>query len=247
MRQRTKIILAVAITLPLAIVAGFLVWAYTPLGPMPEALSSLQSDENVLVSTGTWIVFQPFNMTTATGLIIYPGARIDPRSYAPTARALAEEGFLAVIVPMPLNLAVFGTDLANDVIRAYPSVEAWAIGGHSLGGSMAASFVHRHPNAVRGIALWASYPSAADNLSALSIKAVSVFGTLDGLTSLADINASRSVLPPDTVFVEITGGNHAQFGWYGPQSGDNDATITREHQQDQVVDATLALLRSLNS
>jgi hypothetical protein len=213
---------------------------------MPEALSALQSDQNVVVSTGTWIVFQPSNMAKSTGFIIYPGARIDPRSYAPAARALAEEGFLAVIVPMPLNLAVFGIDLANDVIKAYPSIQAWAIGGHSLGGSMAATFVHRYPTAVRGIVFWASYPSAADNLSGISIKVTSIYGTRDGLTSLADINASRSVLPPDALFVEVVGGNHAQFGWYGLQSGDNEATITRLLQQAQVVNATLALLESLN-
>jgi hypothetical protein len=246
-RRRAKIILATVIVIPLTLVAGFLIWAYTPLGPMPEALSALLSDENVVVSIDTWIVFQPLNMTKATGFIIYPGARIDPRSYAPIAYTLAEGGFIVVIVPMPLNLAVFGSDLANDVIRAYPSVESWAIGGHSLGGSMAATFVHKHPTVVKGIALWASYPSAADNLSGLTINATSIFGTLDGLTSLADINASRSVLPPNTVFVEIVGGNHAQFGWYGPQSGDNLATITRESQQEQIVEATLALLRSLGS
>jgi hypothetical protein len=28
--------------------------------------------------------------------------------------------------------------------------------------------------------------------------------------------------------VSIEGGNHAQFGWYGPQEGDNPATISRE-------------------
>ncbi len=245
MRRRTKIILAIAIIVPLTAVAGFLIWAYTPLGPMPEALASLQSDQEVNVSIGTWIVFQPSDMSKSTGFIIYPGARIDPRSYAPEAMALAEEGFLVVIVPMPLNLAVFGTDLANDVIKAYPSVQAWTIGGHSLGGSMAATFVHRYPTAAKGLILWASYPSAADNLSAIPIKVVSVYGTRDGLTSLADINASRSVLPEQTLFIEVVGGNHAQFGWYGPQSGDNEATIPRVSQQEQILNATLVLLESL--
>ena len=248
MRRRAKIILAVAIIIPLAVTAGFLIWAYTPLGPMPEALSALQSDGDVEVSTGNWIVFKAVNSSAAksTGFIVYPGARIDPRSYAPAARALAEEGFLIVIVPMPLNLAVFGVDLANNVIQAHPNIHAWAIGGHSLGGSMAASFAHNHPGAIKGIVFWASYPAASDVLTMQAIKATSIYGSLDGLTSLADINASRAVLPADTSFVEIIGGNHAQFGWYGSQSGDNTATITRENQQGQVINATLALLNAIS-
>jgi dienelactone hydrolase len=147
---------------------------------------------------------------------------------------------------MPLNLAVFGVDLANNVIQTYSYVQVWAIGGHSLGGSMAASFAHKYPGAVEGIVFWASYPAAADNLSAQAIQAVSIYGTRDGLTSLADINASRAVLPADTSFVEIVGGNHAQFGWYGPQSGDNEATVSREVQQAQVINATLTLLNSIS-
>ena len=37
--------------------------------------------------------------------------------------------------------------------------------------------------------------------------------------------------------VEIEGGNHAQFGNYGPQKGDLPATISAEEQQAQAVDA----------
>jgi pimeloyl-ACP methyl ester carboxylesterase len=147
---------------------------------------------------------------------------------------------------MPFNLAIFGVDLANNVINAYPGIGAWAIGGHSLGGSMAASFAYKYPGAVEGIVLWASYPSASDNLSSRGLRAVSIYATLDGLTSLADINASRAVLPPDTSFVGIVGGNHAQFGWYGPQPGDNAATISREDQQAQIIEATANLLNSID-
>jgi pimeloyl-ACP methyl ester carboxylesterase len=246
MQRKIKIILSILIIIPLAVLAGFLIWAYTPLGPMSEALLALQSNGNANVSTNNWIVFQPSNMSTSTGFILYPGARIDPRSYAPAARTLAEEGFLVVIVPMPFNLAVFGVDLANGVIQAYPNIQAWAIGGHSLGGAMVASFAHKYPGAVKGIVLWASYPASTDNLSAQAIQAVSIYGTRDGLTSLMDINASRALLPASTSYVEIFGGNHAQFGWYGPQPGDNEAMISREVQQAQVINATLALLNSIS-
>ena len=74
----------------------------------------------------------------------------------------------------------------------------------------------------------------------------SIYGTLDGLATTEKIAASRPQLPPTTEWVAIAGGNHAQFGWYGPQSGDNPATISREEQQRQIVEATLRLLVSLD-
>jgi hypothetical protein len=43
--------------------------------------------------------------------------------------------------------------------------------------------------------------------------------------------------------VPIEGGNHAQFGWYGFQDGDNAATISRV----QVVRATLAQLQKITN
>ena len=224
---------------------GFVVWASTPARPMPEALAALQSDSQVQVETEGWLIFHPVGEDPAVGLILYPGGRVDPRAYAPPARAIAAEGYLVVIVPMPLNLAVFGPDRAAGVLAAFPEVERWAIGGHSLGGAMAARFAHRQPSAVQGLVLWASYPAASDDLSARELAVVSIYGTRDGLATGEKIAASRPLLPAGTRWVAIEGGNHAQFGWYGPQSGDNPATISREVQQQEVIAATLALLADL--
>ncbi|MGC9335419.1 MAG: alpha/beta hydrolase, partial [Anaerolineae bacterium] len=122
---------------PLLAIGGFAVWAYTPLGPMPEALAALQSGAEVQVKADPWLVFKPAGDEPTTGLVLYPGGRVDPRSYAPAARAIAAEGHVVVIVPMPFNLAVTGAGRAADVISAFPQVERWAVGGHSLGGAMA--------------------------------------------------------------------------------------------------------------
>jgi dienelactone hydrolase len=222
--------------------AGFVIWALTPLGPMPEAREALQSNAQVQVESGDWWLFRPTRIQPVGGAIIYPGGRVDPRSYAPEAQALAEQGYLAVIVPMPLNLAVFAPQKARQVIAAYPEIQDWAIGGHSLGGAMAANFVHANPSQVKGLFLWAAYPAASDNLSGFDLAVVSIYGTLDGLATMDKISTSRPLLPADTRWVEIEGGNHAQFGWYGPQPGDNSATISRQDQQTQIIDATAALL-----
>lgn len=231
--------------LPMLGIAAFVIWAGTGPGPMTEALSALQPDDAVHVETEPWLIFRPAGDGPSTGLILYPGGRVDPRSYAPTARAIAEEGFLVVIVPMPLDLAFFAPDRAADVMAAFPEVDRWAVGGHSLGGAMTARFAHQNSGAVAGLALWASYPAGSDDLTGRDLAVASIYGTRDGVATEDEIEASRSLLPPDTQWTAIEGGNHAQFGWYGPQSGDNEATIGREEQQAQIVSATLQLLRQL--
>ncbi len=227
------------------LVLGFVIWGLTPSGPMPEALAAMESSETVNVSEGDWLVFEPAGAAPTAGFIFYPGGRVDYRSYAPLARALAEAGYLAVITPMPLSLAVFNPGAAQAVIDAYPQIETWLISGHSLGGAMAANFAARNPGALDGMALLASYPASSDDMSQSDVQVTSIYATLDGLTSAADIDASRLLLPADTGWVEIEGGNHAQFGWYGEQRGDNSATISRDDQQAQVLRAILGLFEVL--
>jgi hypothetical protein len=231
----------------LAAIIGFVAWGLIIPAPMPEALVALQSDGQVSVSTEPWLVFQPTQSTPTTGLIIYPGGRVDPRAYAPQAHAIAEKGYLVVIVPMPLNLAVFGSGRASSVIQAFPEIEKWVISGHSLGGSMAASYAYNHNNQIDGLVLWASYPASSNDLSNSPMKTASISASLDGLSTPDKIAASRNLLPQDTTWVQIEGGNHAQFGCYGDQPGDNLATISREVQQVQVVQSTLDLLNSVSN
>jgi dienelactone hydrolase len=232
--------------LPILGVAAFVIWAGTGPGPMPEALAALEPDAGVHVETAPWLVFRPANQDPTVGLVLYPGGRVDPRAYAPAARALAEEGYLVVIVPMPLNLAVLAPGRAAEVMAAFPGVKSWAVGGHSLGGAMAANYAHSNPEAVRGLLLWAAYPAAGDDLSGHQLAVSSIYGTRDRLATPKEIDASRPLLPPDTGWTAVEGGNHAQFGWYGSQPGDGEATISREEQQAQIVAATLGLLLQLD-
>ena len=228
-----------------AFIPGFVIWGSTPAKPMSEALAALQPDSAVTVETGKWLVFTPLASQPVTGFIIYPGGRVDYRAYAPAAHQVAAHGYLVVVVHAPLNLAVFNPAAASDVIAAYPQIQHWVVGGHSLGGSMAANFVHSHPGIVQGLVLWASYPASSDDLSLSGLEVLSISATSDGLSNPAKIEASRALLPAGTTFVPIQGGNHAQFGWYGPQAADNPAAISREDQQSQIVQATLDFLAGL--
>lgn len=245
MRKGWRIFLALIGVLIVGALAGFVIWGETPAQPMPEALTALESDAQVTITIGEWLVFQPTASQPVTGFIIYPGGRVDPRAYAPTARQVAEQGYLVIIVNMPLNLAVFNPGAGGKVMAAYPEIQLWAIGGHSLGGAMAANYAVNHPEQVQGLALWAAYPAASDDLSSSDLRVVSIFGSLDGLVTGEKIESSRPLLPADTTWVSIEGGNHAQFGWYGSQAGDNPASLSRPDQQAQVLAATLELLEGL--
>ena len=88
------------------------------------------------------IVFEPKGATA--GLIFYPGGKVEHTAYIPLMQACAENGILCVIVEMPFNLAVFDVNAADGIQKEYPQIENWYIGGHSLGGSMAASYLEKN-------------------------------------------------------------------------------------------------------
>jgi hypothetical protein len=237
------LLIGVAVLLCLVI---FIVWGMTPLGPTDEALAAMESDTVVAVrDNGNCIVFTPTSVTPITGFILYPGGHVDYRSYAPIAREIASRGYLVSIVKMPLSLAVFGVDKADDVIVASPGIRYWAIGGHSLGGSMAASYAQNNPGEVQGLVFWASYPGRSDDLSKTELKGLTIYGSNDLVLDKDNFNATLHQLPQGTIIQVITGGNHAQFGNYGLQPGDGTATISAADQQLEAADLTVRILRAV--
>jgi hypothetical protein len=246
MKNSGKIALIIIGAIVLLGVTGFVTWGLTPLGPTSDALAALESNENVTVKDeGNYIVFTPTSHIPITGFILYPGGHVDHRSYAPIAQELASHGYMVSIVRMPLSLAVFGIDRADEVISAYPDMRYWVIGGHSLGGSMAAAYARSHSDKVQGVAFWASYPATSDDLSITDLKGLSTYGSNDQILDRDNFNNSVSLLPHGTIMQVITGGNHAQFGNYGVQQGDGTATISAADQQRQAADLTARLLRAV--
>ena len=242
MSRRVKTAIVVVVAVLALFVGGFYGWTRTArYAAFPEAVAAAERAE----SLRGWTVFEPAEAPIA-GFVFYPGGLVDADAYAPLMQRLADGGVLAVIVPMPLELAVFGIGRAAAVIEAFPQVGPWVIGGHSLGGAMAAEFVKGHPTSVDGIAFLASFPAEATDLSALPIRAVSTYGTENGLTQPEGFEASMVRLPPSSELVVIDGGNHAGFGHYGPQAGDGAAMIDREEQQRQTAETLLAFVRSLD-
>lgn len=211
--------------------------------------SILESDDDVRVhATEETIRFEPVADTTTAGLIFYPGALVDPDAYAPLARQLAEAGYRAIVVKVPYRLDVFYWQWEEVVARtsAVISEDAnrrWILGGHSRGGKMAARLAGERPEWFKGLLLVGTSHPREDDLSHLQLDVVKVYGSEDGLASEEEIEAFAINLPAGTRFVRVDGGNHRQFGYYGWQLGDRRATIDREAQLRQTVEAILEQLR----
>jgi hypothetical protein len=213
--------------------------------PLPEAIEALTSDEQVQVEQEPWLTFTPAQGGPDTGFIFYPGGRIDPRGYAPLMKAIAAEGYLVVVPEMPLNIAAFRPSVADKIIAAHPEIERWVISGHSVGGAMAAQYTARNGENIDGLAIWASYPPDGADLSDLAIPVTSIYGGRELRVTDSSVGERKDLLPADSVYVRIEGGDHHQFGSYEIDPEDHLATISRESQQRQILQATLALLESV--
>jgi pimeloyl-ACP methyl ester carboxylesterase len=237
-RRRT---LALVIAVVVVVVTAGGAWYLQPQQLLPEAQASLGAKpDTAFQKLGDNYEWMPPSMHYSVGLVVYPGAKVPPAAYGPLAQRIAAHGYLVVVVSMPLNMAVLDIDAATAVMAAHPEVTRWAIAGHSLGGAMAAQFVASHPDVMRGLALWASYPGT--DLSSSGVACASIYGTLDAGADQITSAESKARLPADCAFVAIQGGNHEQMGYYTGQPNDPPATISRDDQQTQVAQATLEML-----
>ena len=162
------------------------------------------------------------------GLIFYPGGKVEYTAYLPLMTACAERGILAVVVEMPFNLAVLDMNAADGIRELYPEIERWYIGGHSLGGSMAASYIAKNSQDFSGLILLGSYSTA--DLSPLGISVLSLYGSADGVMNRENYEKYKPNLPSSFTEIVIDGANHAGFGMYGEQDGDGAASISNAEQ-----------------
>ncbi|TAE26224.1 MAG: alpha/beta hydrolase [Candidatus Kapaibacterium sp.] len=231
----------------LLLLCGIALFLSACRAPSEPALTALKSDNLVEITTNAdFIALSPKNMMPKTGFVFYPGGFVDERAYAPLCRDIAAAGFYVAIVPQPLGLAVLAPDKGKIVLEKNKNISIWAIGGHSLGGAMAARLVHQDSTLFRGLVVYASYPDVSNDLSKRTgLKVLSVFGSLDGLATPEKIDENKKYLPASTQYLRLEGGNHAQFGSYGAQNGDKEATMSAAEQQRRIAEATTAFLRVL--
>ena len=223
---------------------GFYIWTQFDYAPKATAMKDMQSTDKVTVLSGKNIVFFPTGEVKPLGIIFYPGGKVEPEAYAPLLMKLAESGYEVIEVKMPLNLAIFDMNAASKILKERSDKE-WVIAGHSLGGAMAASYVKQYPNSgLKGLMLWGSYPGGEKySLKDVDLPVASIYGSKD--MGIDKIEAYKIYLPDDTFYHEIVGGNHAQFGDYGFQKGDQVADIDQQTQQEEALEASLEFLRGI--
>lgn len=172
-----------------------------------------------------------------TALIFYPGAKVEYTSYLPMLCDLASEGVDCYVVQMPFNFAIFGENEADSIINS-TNYSHYILSGHSMGGYVASSYM-AHSGKGDGLVLLAAYPTEK-----ISKPVLSIYGSDDGVLNYKSYNESKPLMDNLTEVI-IDGGNHAQFGYYGNQSGDNPSKISPEKQQGQSVDEIVKFIDKL--
>lgn len=239
-RILTRILWGVAFVLVLAVVG---VVAWSQIGVMaaePEPLAEVRDNPDITVTDAPeGIVLEPADGASDVGLVFIPGAKVDPWGYAALLQGLAEDGVTVVITRPWLNLAFFDPRGLDSFTSAAPDVDAWAVGGHSLGGVRACQLA----SDADALVLFASY--CANDLSDSDLPVLSLSGSEDGLSTPEKIEEARPQLPADAEFVQIDGASHASFGDYGPQAGDGTPSISDEDMRAEVTDEVDGFLQTL--
>ncbi len=226
---------ALAVVLAIPVLAGCV--SYQPVAMQNEIASGV----GVVRYDGFTLLDAPAS-TRDVGLMFYPGGLVDPDSYLGALSLIAEKGYPVVVVHMPSDLAAFAPFKGAEFPDLSAVADTWAIGGHSLGGAMAARAVTRGDFSYDGLILIGAFPASNDDLSKRDLPVLSIYGDKDLVATVDEVEGAHGLLPDSTGFVRIEGANHAQFGSYGEQRGDGEAAITRSEQQRVAAEAIIQFL-----
>lgn len=203
----------------------------------------------ILSNLGEVSIIQDANITkiipkqsSETGLIFYPGGKVDEKAYIPLLTKIAQGKITVVLIKMPFHLAIFDLNAANKVYSLFPEIKNWYIGGHSLGGAMACLYAEKNVSKLEGVILLASYSTA--DLSKSKLRILSLYGSQDRVLNSENVTKYAPNLPQDSKTIVINGGNHGYFGSYGEQKGDGIATISRAVQQQQTSELILDFINA---
>ncbi|MCK8059172.1 MULTISPECIES: alpha/beta hydrolase [unclassified Fusibacter] len=201
-------------------IGGFYIYTLDYYRASEDVNELMQEAENrIEVLKNTTVIYPSKDNDAHTGIIFYPGGKVEAVAYLPLLKQLSDQGYTCVLVKMPMNLAVFDVNAADKIYGDFPQMERWYLAGHSLGGAMASSYMEDNSEKVDGLILLGAYP-----LNEKEENVLVVYGSEDIMLDLAKLETTEKV-------VEIVGGNHAYFGNYGEQEGDGTAVISRSEQQ----------------
>lgn len=221
--KKLTVVLGIVVLL-LAVCAGAFFWYVSDYYPADDVALEVMAQDSGITVQDNLTILSP-SVPSDTAIIFYPGAKVEAEAYLSLLDQIRQTGVTCILVHMPFHMAIFDADAAEGVMEQFPDMQHWYMAGHSMGGAMASRFAADHPEEIDGLILlgayiYGDYPDE---------KTLTVYGSLN--QSVEDhIDYTENI-------VEIEGGNHAQFGNYGPQKGDLPATISAAEQQAQTVDA----------
>lgn len=228
--SKKLLIAAGVIVLLLALCTGAFLWYVSDYYRAEDVALDVMAQDNGISVQDNLTILSP-SLPSDTAIIFYPGAKVEAEAYLPLLDQIRQTGVTCILVHMPFHMAIFDADAAEEVMEQFPDIQHWYMAGHSMGGAMASQFASDHPDEIDGLILlgayiYGDYPDE---------KTLTVYGSLN--QSVEDhIDYTENI-------VEIEGGNHAQFGNYGPQKGDLPAAISAEEQQKQTVSAIEAFMK----
>ena len=225
-KRKVLVSLITTISIIVLLVGAFFIYCGVYYHADKDAVNSYVASQNITreqVDKNT-IVFK--GDSVSSGLIFYPGGKVEWTAYEPLMAACAKRGIFCVLLKMPLNLAIFKSNAAKGIKERFPEVNEWYLCGHSLGGSMAASYLSKNINDYKGIIFLGSY-STSDISSS---KVLSIYGSEDKVMNKKNYDKNKSNLPSNFTERIIQGGCHAYYGMYGYQRGDGTPTISNIEQ-----------------
>lgn len=218
---------------------SFLAWMWWGFRASGVPAGTFDSTGKVLVvrMDSGW-EFRPAGIASERRYIFLPGGMVEPEAYGPLMRKVAEAGYRALLLKYAWNCGCTEAQVQGvfDVIeRTARDGGDWILSGHSRGAMLAARFVHERQVPLAGLILMGTSHPRDFSLASISIPVLKISATEDGVASGGD----ASLLPPSARFLQIAGGNHVQFGYYGHQLFDGRAKISREEQQRQILAAMI--------
>lgn len=236
-----RLAIAIVVAIAAVCIAFFAYFSdYYHAGDTAVELSETLAASGTLQETDDYIAVG--SPDAEVGIVLYPGAKVEPLSYVPLAQKFAERGYYCAIAKMPFNFAIFDIGVAQSIMDAVPNVSRWWVGGHSLGGAMAAQFASEHADELDGVLLLAAY--AASDLSSSKLAVSIVYGSNDEVLNRDALAKNAANLPADSETHVIDGGNHAGFGDYGPQNGDGNCNIGAPAQWEQTAELATEAIES---
>ena len=230
-RQKKLLQAGGIVLLCLLILSGAFFWYVSDYYPAEDVALEVMAQNSKILRQDNLTILSP-TYPTDTAVIFYPGAKVEAEAYLPLLDQIRQTGVACILVHMPFHMAIFDADAAEEAITQFPEIQHWYMAGHSMGGAMASKFAADHPDQVDGLILLGAYLYGDYPVE----KTLTIYGSLN--QSVEDhIDYTENL-------VEIEGGNHAQFGNYGPQKGDLTAAISAQEQQAQTVAAIEAFLQS---